>query len=327
MGFQVSNLSLTLTIAGVVSEIAKELFAGPGPRLLHHYTSAATVEAIVQSRSLWATCIDEQYDKTEISHASGLVAQLAEEISRSGTSAFAIDLLRRLPFFMEERKQWIYIACFCDAHDSALHWREYGDYRLTFPVPWTRAPSLAILDTRADCWYQRVIYDEKLQRNGLERALRSIVLAVSKNTAGHNEGPWAQAMLDRCARNAAQLLLSLAVGFKCKSFEGEKEWRIVCAPPLASNSSAPTSIDADFSVNVKRSPRRHLALQIPRESVLFQPFHIAPVPFLGWASSQSHYDADELKRINRVLLANDRGDLVCVSGEWSRKQNCQDLGR
>jgi hypothetical protein len=235
MGFHIWNQNLTSAISDAIAEINKVLFAGSAPRFLHHYTSAATVEAIVQSRSLWATCIGDQSDKTEISHASELVTELAEEVSRSETHAFAIDVLKRLPFYMEERKQWIYIACFCDDHDSGLHWREYGDYRLTFHASWTGAPALSMSDFQADCRYQPVIYDERLQRNAIERALRLIVLAISSNTGGHNQGPWAQAMVDNCARNVAQLLLGVVVGFKRKLFEGEREWRIVCAPRLGNN--------------------------------------------------------------------------------------------
>lgn len=147
---------------------------------------------------------------------------------------------------MEERKRWIFIACFCDDHDSALHWSEHGHYCLTFPAPWTEVPSLSLSDPNAECWHQRVLYDEQSQGRAIERALRAIVLAISKNTNGQDEGPWAKAMVDNCARNAAQLLLGLAVGFKRSSFNDEKEWRILCAPRLANNNSAPNWIDEHF---------------------------------------------------------------------------------
>jgi hypothetical protein len=310
MSFHVWSLNLVLEIAEAVRELSLELFSGPRPEFLHHYTSATTVEAIAQSRSLWATCVNDQSDQTEITHASGLVMRLAEAVSDSGTPAFATDVLKRLPFYMEERKQWIYIACFCDDHDSALHWKTYGAYRLTFPSPWTGVPSLALSDIQADCWYQRVIYDEGLQERAIERALGSSVLAISRNTSGANMGPWAKAMVDNCARNAAQLLLSLAVAFKQRSFQDEKEWRIVCAPRLGSNSSAPGLIDENFNANVKQSPRRHLLLQVRRELLLFQPVFIAPVPFLNWAQSPSHVNSQEIDRINNVLKANHRTDLI-----------------
>jgi hypothetical protein len=309
--FSVSNLSLTLAIDESLREIRRELFDGPPPQFLHHYTKySSVVESIVRNRSLWATSIADQFDQTEISHASEIVVRLAEEIRCSEISEFSLNVLKRLPFFMEERKQWIFIACFCDHHDSDLHWREYGDYRLTFPPPWSGMPSLALSDPQAECWYQRVIYDERLQRDAIERALRSISLAISHNTSGQNEGPWAQAMVDSCARNTAQVLLRLAVGFKRSSFRGEKEWRIVCAPRLGSNSSAPRLVDENFAVNIKRSPRPHVLLQIHLERRLFEPLLIPPVPFLEWRGTPNRLNGKAIGEINEALRSNHRADLV-----------------
>ena len=227
MGLQVFSLGLTEAISDSVGEIHRALFAGTAPRFLYHYTAADKVAGIVQSRSIWARCINDQTDPGEISHAAGLVTQAAEQTAQSEPSIFAKDVLRRLPFFMEERKKWMFIACFCEDSESAVHWERYGNYCLAFPAPWTGTKALGILDLRAECWYQRVIYNEERQRNAIEGAIRSVVLALSRNTAGVNEGPWAQAMKAMCARNAAQLLLRLAVGFKRDSYADEREWRIV----------------------------------------------------------------------------------------------------
>ena len=310
MGLQVSSFALTQMTSESVREIYREVFAGQDPQSLHHYTKADTVVSIVQSRSLWATCIDDQTDKGEISHTSGLVTLAAEQILHAEPSIFARDVLRRLPFFMEERKKWIFIACFCANSDSSLHWATFGSYCLEFPVPGTRLSALSLLDSRNECWYQRVIYNEEIQRKAIERALRSIVLALARHTAGSNEGPWAQAMIDMCARNAAQLLLGLAVGFKRESFADEKEWRIVCSPRLASNNSAPAMEDENFAVNIKQSPFRHILLQIHRDWNIFQPLLVPPVPFLNWSHNPSHCEHQELERINGILKANNREDLT-----------------
>ncbi len=312
VNFSVSNLSLTLAIVESLRTIQLELFHGPAPQFLYHYTKSSAIESIVQNRSLWATCIADQFDQTEISHTSEMVVRLVDEIQCSEISSFSLNVLKRLPFYMEERKQWIFIACFCDHHDSDLHWREYGDYRLTFPPPWTGMPALALSDPQFECWYQRVIYDERLQRGAIERALRSISLAISHNTSGINEGPWAQAMVDNCARNTAQLLLGLAVGFKRSKLRREREWRIVCAPRLGSNSSAPQWIDENFAVNIKRSPRPHVLLQIHLERHLFEPLLIPPVPFLGWTWNPNRLNREAVKEINEILISNHRPDLVRI---------------
>jgi hypothetical protein len=310
VGFSISNSSLTVAIVESLHEIQRELFDGPLPQFLHHYTNWEVVESIVRNRSLWATCIADQSDQTEVSHATDIVIRLAEEFRCSGISEFSLNVFKRLPFFMEERKQWIFIACFCDHHDSDLHWRDYGDYRLTFPPPWTGMPSLALSGLQSEYWYQRVIYDKRLQQVAIERVLRSISLAISRNTNGQNKGPWAQAMVDSCARNTAQVLLRLAVSFKRSEFRGEKEWRIVCAPRLGRNSSAPRLDDGNFAVNIKRSPRPHVLLQIRLEQRLFEPLLIPPVPFLEWAWNPNHIDGKAIGEINEALKSNHRADLV-----------------
>jgi hypothetical protein len=319
MSFSVSNLSLTVTISESLRGIQDELFHGPVPQVLHHYTKASTVvQSIIRNRALWATCIADQSDQSEISHVSEKVALIADQLQVAEISEFTRDVFKRLPFFMEERKQWIFISCFCDDHDSDLHWREYGDYRLTFPSPWSGAPSLGLLDPHAECWYQRVIYDEQKQVDAMERALQAISKAISFNTSGQNEGPWAQAMIDSCARNTAQLILGIAVGFKRSLFRGEREWRIVCAPRLGSNSSAPQWIDENFAVNIKRSPRRHVPLQVHREPRLFEPLLIPPVPFMAWAWSPNCLSRDAVDEINEALKANHRSDLAHTPKSFDR---------
>jgi len=311
MGFSVSNMSLTLDIAEALRAIQIQLFSGPAPQLLHHYTkSPAVVESVVRNRCLWATCIADQSDQAEISHTSRMVEILAEKFERNENADFSVSVLKRLPFFMEERKQWIFIACFCDDDNSRLHWHQYGDYRMTFPAQWNSMPSLGLSDSRAECWCQRVVYDEHKQEKAIEDALQSVLRAVSRNTRGRNEGPWAQAMTDNCARNVAQLLLGIAVGFKHNSFREEKEWRIVCAPPLGTNSSAPGWIDENFAVNIKNSPRRHVQLRVHSERHLFEPLLIPSVPFLEWACNTNRLNRDGIERINEALMSNHRNDLV-----------------
>lgn len=311
MDFAISNWNLSQTVAKSLKDIQVELFRRPAaPRFLHHYTKRVEiVESIVEKRELWATCIADQSDEFEISHAADLVLKSASALRRSEISEFARDVLTKLPFFMEERKRWMFIACFCDDHDSERHWRDYGDYRLTFPAPWTGVPALELSDTQAECWYQPVVYDEQAQQDAMDRALRSIAKAISENTRGRNEGPWAGAMVDSCARNTAQLLLGLAAGFKRSDYRWEREWRIVCAPRLGSNNSAPSLIDENFRPNIRPGFRVHVSLQISRPLRIFEPVMLPPVPFVDWAWSP-YVDSAAVERINTALRSHGRTDLV-----------------
>lgn len=305
MGLTVLSYALVQAISDSVDEIRREVFAGPTPRFLYHYTRADKVESIVQSRSIWAKSIKEQTDKGEISHAVELLTQAAGRIAHSEPSTFAKDVLGRLPFFMEERKEWIFIACFCEDSESEVHWERYGDYCLAFPFPRAGVKALSILDVRAECWYQRVIYDEARQRNAIESAIQSVALALARNATGINDGFWAQANIDFHARNVAQLLLRLAVGFKRESFADEGEWRIVCSPRLGTNSSAPKYEDECFNVNIRQSPFPHVSFRIQPDRNITQ-----PVPFVDWRHNPSHCDVQDLDRINKTLRMYGREDLI-----------------
>jgi len=108
---RISLHGLTSFQAGLTEAISDSVGRSSGalrrtaPRFLYHYTAADKVAGIVQSRSIWARCINDQTDPGEISHAAGLVTQAAEQTAQSEPSIFAKDVLRRLPFFMEERKK------------------------------------------------------------------------------------------------------------------------------------------------------------------------------------------------------------------------------
>lgn len=314
MGFSVSNLGLALSVTESLREIHQELFRASRPLLLHQYTrNAEVVGSIVQSRCLWATCIADQADQYEISHATQIVKTVVERMRSSDVPKSSMDILLRLPAFMDERKNWMFIACFCDDHDSELHWHKFGDFRMSFPGPGAATPVLTLPGLHGEHWYQPVVYDEDLQLDGMERAIRSIFSAISIHSAEGNsseEGPWRGSILDFCARNIAQLLLKIAVGFKRKSFRGEKEWRIVCAPPLGVNSSAPSLLDERFAGTIRRDPRRHVPLQILLDERIFNPSLRPPVPFFAWACNPSRFDRAGVAKINDILRTNQRSDLA-----------------
>jgi hypothetical protein len=298
---------LTLSVASGIGDVCRELFGGPAPKELHHYTKADVVRSIIETRSVWATCVDGQAaDKGEISHAAALVIDRAAGLSHSKMPRFATDVMNRLPYFMEERKKWVFIACFCDDDESTTHFGRFGPYRLTFPAPWVEAERLALQDSAAECWYQRVVYSEEKQRAAIERALRAIVSAVSLYTGGDNTGPMASWMVDSCARIAGQLLLGLGLGFKPKSFEDEREWRIICCPRLGHNSSAPAQADENFSIHIENSSPRHVLLKINRPWPIFEPLSMPPVPFRRWGCDPVRSTPAERSTIEDLLRRHSR---------------------
>src|ERR1700722_7590979 len=95
MGLAISNMSLTLSLAEALREIQTELFSGPAPKCLHHYTRAAALESIIVGRAIWGTCIADQADQTEISYTAAIVTQFAGCFSHLEGTDFARDVLSR----------------------------------------------------------------------------------------------------------------------------------------------------------------------------------------------------------------------------------------
>jgi hypothetical protein len=307
MGFHVHTQDLTLAVASGIRDVCRDIFGGTAPKEIHHYTHAYVVRSIIETRSVWATCIDGQAaDKGEVSHASALVAEAVAELSRSKIPSFAADVLHRLPHFMEERKRWVFITCFCDDDESTTHYARFGPYRLTFPAPWAEPETLDLQDSAADCWYQRVVYSGEKQRTAIGRALHAILSAVSLYTGGNNTGPMASWMVDSCARIAGQLLLGLGLGFKPERFEDEREWRIICCPRLGHNSSAPSQADENFAVHIKNSSRRHVLLKINRQWRIFQPVLMPPVPFRRWGVDPARSTPAETNAIEEIVRRHSR---------------------
>ena len=310
MSFHIHSLGLNEAINDAVRQIGKRLYDGAAPQSLYHYTRAETVASIINSRCLWATCLAEQTDQSELLHAISIIRDASQELIQSGVSELTADVLRQIPVLMEERRRWFFIACFCGEHSSPHHHSTYGTYCLCFTAPWTSSSFLAIQTSAADFWYQRVIYDETVQRRAMLDGLVAIADALRSYTAGVNEGPWMGMMSCNCARIAAEQLLAIAIGFKHRKFTPDEEWRIVCCPHRNPLSSAPDMADQLFSVAIRSDVRKHVDLIILRELNLFEPLLIPPVPFVQIFPNYGASTATELEMIRESLRNNGRGELL-----------------
>jgi hypothetical protein len=309
MSFHVQQAALINDVAQAYKQIGSELYSGPAPESLHHYTHGERVCQIADSRSVWATCIADQKDQSEVSHAIELMRKLVEQEIKEGVSHFTREVLQRLAFYMEERRKWVFIACFCGNQQSDYLWKNYGEYCLTFPAPWMGSPSLTCLDVRADCWYCPVVYEQNSQEHAFRLAIRALTSSIKQFTSGDeiDPGSW---IAQSCAKNIAQLLLGLSLGFKKEEFRDEEEWRIICCPRLAANNSAPAIADENFQPHIKENINRHILLQIPREHRLFEPLLIPSVPFMHLSRKPDYLNDNETCSIRDTLRANNRLDLM-----------------
>ncbi len=262
MSFAINSLKLVEDLASSVRDVGRRIAKGPVPTVLYHYTPPDCAEKIVNTCSIWATCVaDQKKDQTELTYGIELAQEAAHKLSQKGMPDFTARVLKMLSTSMLGRREWTFITCFCGQRRSEYHLENFGRYCLIFPIPLDGRPLLGCSDFRAERWYQRVIYDPASQRRAMTEAVQAIADSIKRNTTGVPEGPWTEWMAMDCARNAAQLLLSIAVGFKRKDYKHEKEWRLVCCPNLSLNNSAPKMADDNFKLCIEPDPRRHVVLR------------------------------------------------------------------
>ena len=321
MSFSSSPLGFTNHIGKGLGSIRLRLLGHRAPPpVLYHYTKCfKTVLNIGNSRALWATCAENLTDTTEIDYGAKLVQEEVQRKLNSGVPEFPQMVLGGLHDALVARKGWTFVACFCATHDSDFHRDKYGKYCLGFDTRSNPVPQLRPRGPDAEVQYYRAIYRPCLQREAIRRAIDSIADSAMKNSCGVFKGPWKESLAQFHARNASQLLMDLIVSFKAENFRRDKEWRIVCRPHLALNTSAPDLEQDNFKHLVKENNHVELQTSEPLGGEVICAHPRSAIPFssidrpAGFRS-----DDDERRRVLQMLEENGRvgmlqGGLLVVS--------------
>lgn len=263
-------------LSQLTREIAASTFRGPGPRTLYHYTREECSKKIVATRALWATCLTEQSDTSELRHGIALVEDVAMELLDKEGDPFVQEVLSGLADFMRSRRAMLFITCFCAGATSPFHIETYGPVCFRFTQPRGGPPPLRLNGMGVERWFSPVIYGERDQR----RALKRYLSAASKLLVKHSIGSFQRGGVDWMAstprRDLGLCLLTIVASFKRKKFRRDREWRLIFSPSLSLANSAPSLIDETFSALVENQPRRHVSLRReipfpPREGEVWPP--------------------------------------------------------
>jgi hypothetical protein len=106
--------------------------------------------------------------------------------------------------------------------------------------------------------------------------------------------------------------MDLVASFKASRFRREKEWRIVCRPSLALNSSAPGLERERFQHFIKGDHKHHVELQTPAPArgTIISGHTRSAVPFCSIYRPDDFRNHDEeFLRIRKMLEENDRRDI------------------
>jgi len=213
------------------------------------------------TRTLWATCLTEQSDKTELRNGIALVENVAMKLLDKERNPFVQDVLSGLADYMRSRRSMLFITCFCGGDASPFHVEKYGSVCFRFTRPSGGPPPLTLNSSGGDRWFSPVIYDENDQRRAVRMFLEKASMLLLKHSSGSAEWGRPEWMASTPQRDLGQCLLTIVASFKRKKFRRDREWRLIFSPTLSLSNSAPDLIDESFNSLIKSQPRRHVSLR------------------------------------------------------------------
>jgi hypothetical protein len=261
MSFHFQNAQFVADLGPLTQRVARSAFSGVAPAALYHYTSPHSGKKIVETKEIWATCVNAQEDLTELMHGIDLTERLAMELMDREPNLFVRKVLAKLPEFMRTRREMVFVTCFCGVAASEFHAKKYGSVCFKFDIPRGWKPALECTDLRADSWYSPVIYGEPEQVNALKAFLTDVSRLLAAHSSGHPEEDRVGWLQNGPIRDIGQCLLTIISCFKREIYSLDQEWRLVFTPNLALSYSAPQMLDDTFNTCVVNDPKRHICLR------------------------------------------------------------------
>jgi hypothetical protein len=126
MAFTFRNLEFVQDVSHLTREIAASTFKGPAPQIRCHYTQEESFKKIMATRTLWATCLTEQSDKTELRHGIALVEDVGMKLLDKERNPFVQDVLSGLADYMRGRRSMLFITCFVVELHRHFMWKNMG---------------------------------------------------------------------------------------------------------------------------------------------------------------------------------------------------------
>ncbi len=198
---------------------------------LYHYTTAAGLKGILESRSIFGTHIRYLNDTSEVVHAYEVARQILDECNR------ATSPINDLPgerfytyghfFFSAEellRNEDAYVTSFCEDDDLLSQWRGYA--MGGFSVGFQSLVSPGRFAIGSSLWkttIRKILYRYEEKKAELVR----IISAAIRATDQVPDGPVDNALVNMITTVCAFELQAWAHSVKDQSFEAEKEWRLI----------------------------------------------------------------------------------------------------
>jgi Protein of unknown function (DUF2971) len=206
----------------VSEHLLSQLTSATPPEVVYHYTSAKSLQGIVESGQIWAT--DSRYlnDSLEFQYAVDLTthAIVALRSKLPERDWDALDIFQR--YLEDAPRARIYVASFSAATDVLSQWRAYC------PTSGGVCVGIATAGLRArdDCLFLQCIYDADSQQT-LILELVGHLLNRFRSFSPDAQEDAALLRLGTLGEEFFDGFLILASIFKHPGFAEEQEWRVL----------------------------------------------------------------------------------------------------
>lgn len=197
-------------------------------RTISHYTSIEGFRSIVENNQLWVSNVRFLNDKREMEYG---IQEAVKFLEMQETKA---DNGKEKKKLFEAAKRRIrdkgipsaYACCFCEQNDSLGQWRGYTGGGQGIAIEFNAQNLLKHFQT-SNAMLAKVMYGQDATRKVLQEELDKFV----HGNVSHDL--FADILGDNSSERLETLILTLAPRFKHKSFEDEREWRLIVNNPPA----------------------------------------------------------------------------------------------
>lgn len=224
------------------------------PPPLYHYTNAAGLIGIIESRSLWASAIGHSNDLKEIGCAYEIATPIISELW--GHSEFQTsnekNVLRFLQTFFESPERPMrdgYAVSFCVRGDLLSQWRAYGDqggFSVEFDPLTQSDPLQGIVRFKSNAGQKIILrqidYDPNAQRTTFRTRLEQVLRFVRRLTRSQENAE----ITGLVNFLFTWWLVEWVYSVKDAAFEEEQEWRLICLPNITWEEGAFVYTHYDF---------------------------------------------------------------------------------
>lgn len=200
------------------------------PQTLYHYTTAAGLQGILETKRIWATELRFLNDERELQFGIDLLAaELQRQVAERDTRQSLPKIIEVLSVHRILRHY--FVACFCEQGDLLSQWRGYaspGGYALGFAVEECGLPEWAVR-------FLPVVYDRPSAQSmasgwasaTADRFLHVFDERLDAAITGPSPQPTVAQLIKEFGHDRFDEMEAIAAALKDPSFSEEREWRII----------------------------------------------------------------------------------------------------